>query len=112
MEDGGWPPEWQRGVLEFTLLAAIDAGEAHGYLISQHLRRAGFGTVKGGTLYPALRRLEELGLVTSQWQEGSGGPGRKVYATTPDGRAHLDARREQWRRFSSSVSTLTRTEVP
>ncbi len=86
--------KWLRGVLEFCVLAAVSDLPRHGYAIAQALADKGFGVIKGGTLYPLLARLEADGLVASTWQAGDGGPGRKVFAITGDGRLEL-ARRVQ-----------------
>lgn len=112
MTDDTWPPEWQRGVLEFAILATIDAGETYGYLIAARLRDGGLGTIQGGTLYQILRRLESAGLVTTQWREGSGGPGRKFYAITPAGRAHVSELRSRWHAFSSTLTSIVGAETP
>lgn len=75
-------------------------GETYGYQVSAHLKHAGFGEIKGGTLYPLLKRLERDGLVDTQWQEGEAGPGRKYYALTATGKAELHSQIRQWSRFA------------
>ena len=84
--DGTRSGEWQRGVLATCALAVLADGEAHGYAIAQRLQAAGIGPVRGGALYPVLNRLEQDGLLVSTWQEGAGGPGRKVFRLTASGR--------------------------
>lgn len=101
-----WPAQWLRGVLELCVLALIANGETYGYAIAQELEGAGFGRVKGGTLYPILLRLEEDALVTSHWQDGQGGPGRKFYRVTDDGRVELERRRAHWRDFTVTAEKL------
>ncbi|MDO4240193.1 PadR family transcriptional regulator [Micrococcus sp.] len=87
-----WPSAWVRAALELAILGALTAGPLHGYGIAQTLAARGFGTLRGGSLYPVLARLEEAGHVTTRWVEGQGGPGRKDYALTDAGRtAHADA---------------------
>ncbi|HLR95725.1 MAG TPA: PadR family transcriptional regulator [Jiangellaceae bacterium] len=110
MDEPGWPAEWQRSMIEFAILATIDAGETYGYLIANRLRDAGFGTIQGGTLYQILRRLESAGLVATEWREGSGGPGRKYYSMTPCGRSRVDQLRDQWREFSTTMSAIVNAE--
>ncbi|MEU8873000.1 PadR family transcriptional regulator [Streptomyces javensis] len=66
----------------------------------------GFGTVRGGALYPVLGRLENDGLVGARWQAGEAGPGRKVHRLTDAGWARLREEREGWEHFSSSVDRL------
>ncbi|GAB97394.1 PadR family transcriptional regulator PadR [Kineosphaera limosa] len=95
-----WPSDWLRGVLGLAVLAALTRGRRHGYAIAQELADAGLGTVKGGTLYPLLGRLEAAGHVEAHWQPGAGGPGRKVYALTSAGAEFLAERADRWRAFT------------
>ena len=66
----------------------------------------GLGTVKGGTLYPLLGRLESTGHVQARWEPGDGGPGRKVYSLTPAGRDHLEHQARRWARFTDLTRGL------
>ena len=61
MESIEWPSEWARAALPAAVLALVSDEDAYGYLIAQRLAAAGFGTVKGSTLYPLLARLEQDG---------------------------------------------------
>lgn len=94
-----WPGEWLRGVLGLCVLGVLADEPTYGYAISQRLHGAGLGTVKGGTLYPLLARLEADGLVESAWQAGNGGPGRKYFTLTAAGRRELASRTQDWARF-------------
>ena len=87
MTGDNWPSEWLRGVLGVCVLRILTDGSSYGYAIIQRLAEAGLGTVKGGTLYPLLGRLEEAGFLEVEWRPGEGGPGRKFYALTEQGRA-------------------------
>lgn len=106
METPRWPAEWLRSVLTGAVLSIVSEGEAYGYLIAQRLAEAGLGTVKGGTLYPLLARLEHDGDVTATWREGASGPGRKYYAITAAGVARLEAHRADWTEFTRASTTL------
>lgn len=99
MQEVRWPGEWLRGVLELCVLGVLAEGPTYGYAIAQQLAAAGLGTVKGGTLYPLLARLESEGLVSSSWHAGEGGPGRKYFALTASGRRELRVRAVLWERF-------------
>lgn len=71
--------------------------------------RAGSGgtfDLPTGTVYPALRRLEEGGLVRSAWQEVTGERKRRVYQLTAKGRKAPGAQRDDWRRFSGAVNAV------
>jgi DNA-binding PadR family transcriptional regulator len=56
-----------------------------------------------GTVYPALHRLEEQGLLTSSWSEESGRR-KRVYQLTPKGRQALDSRQNEWKTFAKAVN--------
>lgn len=99
---------WLRGVLEPCLLALLADGEAYGYELANRLEARGIGKVAGGTLYPALLRLEQQGLVTTEWRAGDGGPGRKFYDLTAAGRDELARSQDRWQAFAASVSRLLR----
>ena len=104
--DEQWPGDWLRGVLPLCVLGVIAEGETYGYAVAHHLHGAGLGTIKGGTLYPVLTRLEQEGLLTSSWREGDGGPGRKYFALTPAGRSTLAERAAAWRVFTDRASRV------
>ncbi|MBT8226189.1 MAG: PadR family transcriptional regulator [Dactylosporangium sp.] len=101
-----WPGEWLRGVLQLCVLSALEAGPTYGYAIGQRLEEAGLGTVKGGTLYPLLGRLESDGLVRSTWAAGEGGPGRKYFQLSDAGRRELHDRVLMWRQFTAATALL------
>jgi PadR family transcriptional regulator, regulatory protein PadR len=109
IDDRQWPAEWMRGALSVCVLAIVANGETYGYLIAQRLRSAGLGTVKGGTLYPILTRLEEDGLVTSSWRAGEAGPGRKYFAITAPGRRALREQIDDWHTFTGRAAALMTT---
>ena len=110
--EGTWPAQWLRGVLELAVLAVVDRGETYGYRIAADLEAAGFGAVKGGTLYPLLGRLEEDGAVAATWREGDSGPGRKWYSPPPDGRSRLRAQAGRWHDFTALTTALLPSPVP
>ncbi|GAA3711968.1 hypothetical protein GCM10022377_26770 [Zhihengliuella alba] len=95
-----WPSDWMRGVLGTCVLRTLADGPVYGYSIAQRLAEAGLGAVKGGTLYPLLARLEKAGWVTAEWRAGDGGPGRKYYVLTENGRAELESSARRWNGFT------------
>lgn len=107
MPDGQeWPAQWLRGVLELCVLALVCGEETYGYAIAQQLERAGFGRIKGGTLYPILLRLEEDDLISSTWREGDAGPGRKFFSATERGRTALQQRADRWSAFTRTTEAV------
>ena len=96
-----------KGHLDMLLLAALAAGAAHGYAIITALRERSGGTfdLPEGTIYPALHRLEQSGLLRSSWT-AVGGRRRRVYELTKQGCAVLAERREAWWAFSGAVAAV------
>src|SRR5213076_945358 len=76
-----WTAELKKGSIQLCLLALLKKEEKYGFQILHELkdRSNGFFDLKEGTLYPALRRLEERGFVSSRWQEPTSGMPRKYY---------------------------------
>jgi PadR family transcriptional regulator, regulatory protein PadR len=101
-------PEMLKGHLDTIVLAALEAGPAHGYAIIEAIRARSGDTfdLPEGTLYPALHRLEAAGLLASEWTVPASGRKRRVYTLTPDGRAALADRRTVWERFSQGVNAI------
>ena len=64
--------------------------------------------VNAGSLYPALYRLEQRGLIKSSWSETEKGRKAKVYSLTATGRKHLSEQREGWERFSGALTAILR----
>jgi PadR family transcriptional regulator PadR len=96
-----------RGQLDVLLLAILSAGPAHGYAIIEELRRRSRGAfdLPEGTVYPALHRLEDEGLLTSEWAIEAARR-RRVYALTRRGQARLETRLEAWRQFVGAIDTV------
>jgi DNA-binding PadR family transcriptional regulator len=96
-----------KGHLDMLLLATLQASPAHGYVIIERLRLRSLGAfdLSEGTVYPALHRLEQAGLLSSRWSDESARR-RRVYALTARGRATLQTGTEQWRAFSRGVDAV------
>ncbi len=96
-----------KGHLDLLLLAVLAAGPAHGYALIAGLRDRSGGAfdLPEGTVYPALHRLEEAGLVASRWSVEQGRR-RRVYAVTAAGRRALVEQQLGWDRFRDAVQTV------
>ncbi len=110
-ETASWPTEWLRGALGVVVVHVIAAGPTYGYAIATALAEAGFGVVKGGTLYPLLARLEEGGLVEVEWRAGDGGPGRKFYTLTEAGHDEHRRRSAEWLAFTDLTGGFLRRDT-
>jgi PadR family transcriptional regulator, regulatory protein PadR len=100
-----------RGHLDSMILSVVDGAEAHGFEILKRLEVAGSGalTLKEGSLYPALYRLEQSGALKARWEDDQSnrrGPRRKLYRITPKGRRQLKAGREEWKTFVSVIGGI------
>jgi len=93
-----------KGHLDALLLAALEAGPRHGYAVIEHLRETSGGRLDlpTGTIYPALHRLEQAGLIEGSWSV-VGGRRRRSYALTGSGIRELAGRRAGWREFAEVV---------
>src|SRR5262249_4974827 len=99
--------EMLKGHLDAIVLAALEAGPAHGYAIIETIKTRSSKTfdLPEGTVYPALHRLEQAGLLSSTWTTPPGGRRRRVYSLTKAGAATLAERRKDWRRFVGAVGS-------
>ena len=96
-----------KGHLDALLLASLDAGPRHGYAIKEALRAGSGGRIDlpTGTIYPALRRLEQAGMIHGTWDTTGARP-RRTYQLTAAGRRALSGERDSWRDFSATVTAL------
>lgn len=101
-----------RGSLELLLLAVLAPGPAHGYAVIGALRERSDGDfdLPEGTIYPALHKLERMGLVRSSWEVG-GGRRRRVYSLTEGGGRALREQRAEWATFQRSVHSVLALSV-
>jgi len=102
---------WLHGFLDLCLLAMLRERADYGYGLSQRLAAAGVADVPGGTLYPALLRLEQQGLALPSWGPSETGPRRKYYAITPAGIDVLTGQADEWSRFRDGVDSLLAAAV-
>jgi PadR family transcriptional regulator PadR len=98
-----------RGHLDGLVLAVLASGPAHGYGLIEVLRErsGGFFELPEGSVYPALHRLEQAGLVDSGWSE-AGGRRRRVYELTAKGRRAMTERHREWRSFAAAIEAIWR----
>jgi PadR family transcriptional regulator len=101
-----------KGHLDLLLMSVLNRGPGHGYEVIIRLRDGSDGAFElpEGTVYPALHRLEEAGLLASTWHVVSGRR-RRIYRLTPAGEAALAAEAKQWREFSGSMARVLGASV-
>lgn len=98
--------QWLKGVLDLFVLARLRDGEAYGYELARSLEAAGFGEIKGGTLYPLLNRLERDGMVNTSWRPSEQGPDRKYYRIAGRGEQTLIEAGEAWSQFAAAAFAM------
>lgn len=95
--------EMRRGALALAVLSQLDSPQ-YGYSLKKRLVEEGLD-IDEGTLYPLLRRLEEQGLLTSDWQIEESRP-RRYYRTSPDGRGMRAALAADWAELAQVMDQL------
>jgi transcriptional regulator len=88
-------------------------GPQHGYAIAARLEQVSGGALQlnMGTLYPALMRLEQRGLLRGSWGTTDNNRKARFYALTPAGRRQLAKEKEAWDRMAAIMHTLLRGEA-
>jgi PadR family transcriptional regulator, regulatory protein PadR len=96
-----------KGTLPTLILEALIPEPNHGYRIAQRIKERSQGLLdfKEGTLYPALHKLENDGMVES-FEDVENGRPRRHYRITRSGRAMLAKDRAEWRALSRAVTTI------
>jgi len=99
--------EGSQGHLDLVLLGVLAAGPGHGYAIITTLKQRSGGALDlpEGSVYPALHRLEDMGLVASEWAV-AGGRRRRQYHLTPQGSSALRSQRAEWSRLSTAINAV------
>ena len=100
--------ELLQGTLDMLILKAISLGGLHGYGVLLRLQQLTRGRlrIQQGSLYPALYRLENQGLIASEWGESENKRKAKFYTLTAAGRKQLKVEAESWNRFSAVVGGI------
>jgi transcriptional regulator len=99
-----------QGTLDLIVLQLLQAEPTNGYDLTlriQAITKAVLN-VNAGSLYPALYRLEQRGLIRAAWGETENGRRAKVYSLTASGRKQLADQRESWERFSGALAAILR----
>lgn len=107
--------ELLRGNTESLLLFLIaESGRIHGYHLIKEIRRrsGGYFQFREGTVYPALHKLEQDGLIQGEWAAQSGRLQRRYYAITPRGREALSKRLQTWRQFTTAMNLVLQPDRP
>ena len=99
-----------QGTLDLLILKSLNTSPNHGYGIAMRLHQLSDEVlrVEEGSLYPALYRLEEQGLIESEWRPTENNRKAKFYSLTRKGRAAAQAEHDAWLRLSKAVTKVLR----
>jgi PadR family transcriptional regulator, regulatory protein PadR len=96
------------GTLDMLILRTLLAGPAHGHTIAHAIEKTSDEVlqVEHGSLYPALHRLEDLGVIAAFWGTSENNRRAKYYRITPSGKRHLLAERSRWQLLTDAVARV------
>ncbi len=99
-----------QGTLDVLILKSIATEPRHGWAIAKRIEVVSGDVlqIKQGSLYPALHRLEQQGLISAEWRQNETGREAKFYSLTRAGRAQLDHEVSEWDRLSAAVRLVLR----
>jgi PadR family transcriptional regulator len=97
-----------QGTLDLLILKIVALGPVHGYAIAQRLEQVSRGVVQvpQGSLYPALHRLENRGLLAADWEETESGREAKFYRLTRRGKTQLETEAASWQRLIEAIGLV------
>jgi PadR family transcriptional regulator, regulatory protein PadR len=96
------------GLLDMLVLRTLRAGPLHAYGIAKSIesRSADALRIEFGSLYPAVKRLELKGLVSSKWETSEHNRRAKYYRLTPAGRKKLQQEQSDWQQFAGAIARV------
>jgi transcriptional regulator len=103
--------DFLRGTLDLMILKTLSWAPAHGYGIARWIESCTEDVleVEEGSLYPALHRLEDRGLISAEWGTTDLGRKAKFYRLTTTGKKQLRTATDYWARFASAVQAVMET---
>ena len=105
-------PVWQ-GTLSLMVLRTLQVmGDQHGYGIARRIEQISGGrlTINYGTLYPALLKLEQEGLITGAWGLSTNGRKARFYQLTRAGKKQIERDTKEWQATSAIMTKFLATE--
>ena len=100
-----------QGTLDLLILKTLAQGPMHGWGISVRIQQVTREVlqVNQGSLYPALHRLEQQGLIAAEWGNSENNRQAKFYELTRNGRRQLAEETRNWERLATAVSRVLAT---
>jgi len=101
-----------KGTLDLLILRTLELSPLHGVGIADRIEQVTKGTfqVGPGSLFPALHRLAEKGLIEGEWTELESGRRAKAYALTASGRKQLNQEKLNWKKVATAVAQVLTEE--
>lgn len=108
VDDSPRPLPMPQGTLDLLILRTLESGPSHGYAIARAIEEATNDAlrVEEGSLYPALHRMQQRGLIDARWTASELGKRVKSYQLTPDGQRELRTRVSDWGRLTAAVARV------
>lgn len=99
------------GTLELLVMKVLRGGTRHGFAIAAAIQQSSDEVlrVEAGSLYPALHRMTDEGLLSSEWKMSEAGRRARFYKLTAKGRRKLEASEAKWRAVSAAVTKVLKT---
>jgi transcriptional regulator len=100
-----------QGALELLVMKMLRRGANHGFAIAAYIQERSDEVlrVEAGSLYPALHRMTESGLLKAEWRIAETGRKARFYELTAKGRSKLEADEKRWKAVSAAVAKVLRT---
>jgi transcriptional regulator len=104
-------PDILQGTLDLLILKTLALGPQHGWGISQRIQQMSEDVlhVQQGSLYPALHRLEDQGLIAAEWGLSEQRREAKFYRLTKRGQRQLEVATANWTRMAEAIGRVLRT---
>jgi len=99
-----------QGTLDLLILRTLSEEPMHGWGISQRIQQLSKDVlqVNQGSLYPALHRLEQQGLIEAEWGNSENNRQAKFYRLTPKGKKQLSIETTKWDKLARAVARILR----
>src|SRR5882672_8937876 len=100
-----------QGALDILVMTILRRGPNHGFAIASYIQQTSEEVlrIEAGSLYPALHRMTEAGLLKAVWKMSEAGRRARFYELTAKGRRKLEAEEKRWHAISAAVSKILRT---
>lgn len=101
-----------QGTLDLLILRALELAPMHGIGVAERIHQVTHGTfdVKPGSLFPALRRLEQRGWIEGEWGSSENNRRARFYKLTRSGRTQLAEEKRNWYRMTSAMNWMLESE--